>query len=357
MKSFTTASLLAFVLLLLCGGALAAPLGTGTRAVLPAQIQQIVSVDYRALRNSPSGMALKNRVLPENLKTFENSLRGMGIDPDSDVEQLTFVAYRIKARPRNSAPKSAQPSTQNGDKSAGQNRAAQDESLNAPQPSEPELKETMRNFGVASGQFELKKLLARFKSKKVECVKYRDSRICPGASGFVVTFLDESTMVFGDNPAVQDALDVRDGELPGAASDPEISQMIVDAESAPVWSVLDQQGTQVMLRTVLGQAAALADYEGLKKRLLGSRYGLDLQHGVDFGLDVQTSDSFTAGTLSALLNAGMLYKRAAGNAAEKSAMEDMQVSSDSSRLELKFKADDSKFQALLKTDLFQAISH
>ena len=81
-----------------------------------------------------------------------------------------------------------------------------------------------------------------------------------------------------------------------------------------------------------------------------------MQHGVDFDLNVQTSDSFTAGTLSALMNAGVLYKKAAGSAAEKSAMDDMEISSDSGRLVVKFKADDSQFQALLKSDLFQAVS-
>jgi hypothetical protein len=120
--------------------------------------------------------------------------------------------------------------------------------------------------------------------------------------------------------------------------------------------VLDQLGTQNMLRSALGEASALADYDTIKKRLVASRYTLDMQHGVDFGLNVQTSDAFTAGTLSALMKAGILYKKAAGTAEEKSAMESMEVDSDGGHLVVKFKADDSKFQALLKSDLFQAVS-
>jgi hypothetical protein len=150
---------------------------------------------------------------------------------------------------------------------------------------------------------------------------------------------------------------VRDGQQYGIATQPDMMQLIADAETGPVWSVLDQQGTQNMLRSALGEAAGLADYDVLKKRLLGSRYTLDLEHGIDFGLNVQTSDSFTAGTLSALMKAGIMYKRSAGTAVEKSALESMQVDSDSGRLVVKFKADDSKFQALLKTDLFQAVVH
>jgi hypothetical protein len=296
-----------------CTSVMAAPLGTNTRTVLPAQIQQIISVDYRSLRNSSSGIALKNRILPENLKAFESSLRGMGVNPDVDVEQLTFVAYRTP-------------------------------------------KGTMRNFGVASGQFEPKKVMARLKLKKQKSEKYRDSYLWSTGSAFEMTFLDDNTMLFGESASVKDGLDVRDGEQLGVSSAPEMMQLIVDAESAPVWSVLDQQGTQNMLRSALGEASALADYDTIKKRLLGSRYSLDLQHGVDFGLNVQTSDSFTAGTLSALMQAGILYKKATGTPAEKSAMDSMDVNSDSGRLVVKFKADDTKFQALLQTDMFKAVS-
>lgn len=308
---------ISFVLLVACAlstFAMAAPLGTSTRVVLPAQIQQIISVDYRMLRNSQSGIPLKNRVLPDSLKTFETSLRSLGINPDVDVEQLTFVSYRTRG--------------------------------------------VVRSFGVAGGQFEPKKVLAQYRVKKIKFSKYRDTDLWPvGNSGFVMSFLDDSTILFGEPNSVKDALDVRDGEQAGVASTPDMLQLIVDAESGPVWSVLDQAGTQNMLRNALGEASSLADFDTVKKRLLSSRYTLDLQHGIDFGLNVQTADSFTAGTLSALMKAGIMYKKASGTAVEKTAMESMQVDSDSGRLVVKFKADDSKFQALMKSDLFQAVSH
>ena len=70
------------------------PLGSSARAVIPSDIQQIISVDYRALRNSDTAMALKQQVLPPSLKQFETALKGVGIDPDKDVDQLTFASYR-----------------------------------------------------------------------------------------------------------------------------------------------------------------------------------------------------------------------------------------------------------------------
>ena len=46
------------------------------------------------MRNSNSGMALKNKILPDKLKQFEEAMKGMAIDPDSDIESLSFVMFR-----------------------------------------------------------------------------------------------------------------------------------------------------------------------------------------------------------------------------------------------------------------------
>ena len=43
-----------------------------------------------------------------------------------------------------------------------------------------------------------------------------------------------------------------------------------------------------MMKSALGDAASLADYDVVKKRLLGSRYAMDFTNGVKFDLDVAT---------------------------------------------------------------------
>src|SRR5437763_15873530 len=70
------------------------PLGSPARTAIPSDIQQIISVDYRALKNSETAQALKAQVLPESLKQFEGALKSVGIDPEKDVEQLTIASYR-----------------------------------------------------------------------------------------------------------------------------------------------------------------------------------------------------------------------------------------------------------------------
>ncbi len=299
--------------LVLSVAALAMPLGTSSRAVIPSDIQQIISVDYRALHDSPTAMALKEQVLPESLKLFEKALKGVGIDSERDVDQLTFAAFRMG-------------------------------------------KKDVKVVGMAQGSFSSKTVLKRMKLKKIVPTKYRQADMYAMGNGMIMSFLDENTLLFGDDGAVKGALDARDGYTPTLDSNPTMSDMMASVDGSPVWSLLDQQGTQNMMRSALGDATKVADYDTVKKRLLGSRYTMDFSSGVNFNLDVITSDSITAATMSSLVKAGMLYKKMNATPVEKVAIDALTVDSDSSKLQLHFKTDDKQFQALMKSDLFAAVS-
>lgn len=303
---------LGFAVLFLTTGCLAASLGSSARTIIPSDVQQIISVDYRTLESSSTAMALKDRVLPDNLKQFEGALRGVGLNPDTDIDQLAFVSFRDKGG-------------------------------------------AVRVFGIAEGQFETRKIMQRFIARKVKPIKYRFSDLYP-SGGMQMTFLDPSTMIFGEITALKAALDTRDGESPSLNSNSQIGDMMSGVERGTVWSVLDAAGTQNMMRSALGDAAKLGDYDVVRKRLLGSRYTMDFSGGVNFDLDVFTPDSFTAGSLSALVKAGMLYKKMGATGVEKLALDSMTVDSDASRLRLQFKTDDNKFQSLLHSELFAAVS-
>jgi len=136
-----------------------------------------------------------------------------------------------------------------------------------------------------------------------------------------------------------------------------MADMMTSVDSAPVWSILDQQGTQNMMMSAMGDAAKVADYDSLKKRMLGSRYTMNFSSGVNFDLTVVTSDSMTAGTMSSLVKAGILYKKLNATPAEKVAVDNTTVDSDSSNLMVHFKANDQQFQSLMHSQLFAAVSH
>lgn len=303
----------AILLLVVSASAMAMPLGTSSRSVVPSDLQQLISVDYRALKNSDTAMALKQQVLPENLKQFESALKGIGIDTDKDLDQLTFASYRSG-------------------------------------------KSGVQVVGVAQGQFPVKAFMKKMTLRKVKPVKYHTTDLYSMGNGMLMTFLDDSTLLFGNQTAVQGALNARDGYITNLDANAQMADMMSSVDSAPVWSILDQQGTQNMMRSALGDASKIADYETVKKRLLGSRYMMDFQSGVNFDLDVVTTDSMTAATLSSLVKAGVLYKKMSATPAEKMALDSMTVDSSSSDLQLHFKSDDQKFQSLMHSELFAAVS-
>lgn len=271
-------------------------------------------MDYRALRGSDTAMALKNRVLPANLKQFETALRGFGIDPGKDVEQITFVTYRGSAN-------------------------------------------TLNAIGIAQGPFKQKEFLQKAKLKGIKPEKYLLSYLYPMGSGMQVVFLDPSTIVFGESAALKGAIDVRDKNAESLASNNSINDLITDSDSAPIWSVLDQLGTQTMMKSALGQASSLADYDVIKKRLLVSDYTMNFDNGVTFDLNVKTSDNMTAASLASLLKAGVLYRKINATPTEKMALESMTVDNEHDLLQMHFKTDDQRFQSLLKSDLFASVSH
>ncbi|HYA23858.1 MAG TPA: hypothetical protein VEF05_06840 [Terriglobales bacterium] len=291
----------------------AAAIPSSARTAIPADVQQIITVDYRALKNSDTAMALKAQVLPPALKEFEGQLKGVGINPDKDVDELTFASYRTP-------------------------------------------KQGIKVVGAAQGSFSSKVVLKKMKLNKVKPLKYRDTDIYPMSGGMDMTFLDDNTLLFGDSGALKGALDARDGYVSALDSNNQVADLIGPVESGAVWSVLDQQGTQNMLLSALGDAGKLADFDMVKKRVLGSRYTMSFTNGVNFDLDVVTSDSVTAGTLSSLVKAGVLYRKMTATPIEKAALENVSVNSDSSNLQMHFKADDKQFQSLLHSDLFAAVS-
>jgi hypothetical protein len=83
---------------------------------------------------------------------------------------------------------------------------------------------------------------------------------------------------------------------------------------------------------------------------------MNFTSGVNFDLDIVTSDSVTAATLSSLVKAGVLYRKMTASPIEKVALENVSVNSDSSNLQMHFKADDKQFQSLMHSDLFAAVS-
>jgi hypothetical protein len=307
---------LAYTLILLLSGlpGFAASLGTAARSVIPLEVQQIINVDYRRLKNSDTAMQMKAKLLPPNMKQFEDALKGIGVDPDRDLEQITLAVFRTKDN-------------------------------------------NLQIIGVAQGQFPRKKLGAKLAKQKITGKKINGTSVYPMSGGMQMTFLDDWTMLFGNQEALQAALDARDNSSQSLNANGDVTDLIASVDQGTVWSVLDATGTQNMLKSALGSVTDISDYGNVKTRLLGSRYSMDFDHGVDFNLNVVTSDNITAATLSSIMKAGLMFKKATATPSEKSAIDDTTVDTNAGKLVVHFKADDKSFQSLLDSPMFAAVTH
>src|SRR5712672_2313802 len=163
------------VLLLCATAGYAMPIASSAPSMVPSEIQQLVGVDYRALKDSPTAMALKQQVLPDNLKELETALKGIGIDAERDLDQLNFASFRTE-------------------------------------------KKGIQTIGVAQGSFSAKAVLKKMKLKKIAATKYGTANIFPMDNGLVMTFLDDNALAFGTPASLHSALDTRDGTRPSLDS-------------------------------------------------------------------------------------------------------------------------------------------
>ena len=305
------------ILLAAAVSAPAAQLSTDTRTAIPHDVQQLVVIDYHAMENSSSAMDLRERVMPPELKRFEDALHKSGLNENHDVEQLAFALFR----PKNDG-------------------------------------ERLDTVGIAQGQFSVQDIVASFRRQKLRATLVRSNRVYPLAkTGMVVCFVDPSTMVFGDADAVSKALDARDGIARSLLANGPMMDAMKAVDSEPLWSILDQKGTQTMMKQVLGEAGSLTDYDSVRKRLEASWYSMNFQHGVKFDLTISTGDTFAAATVSSLMSAALTLRKMSGSDAEKQALSATSITSDSGRLSIHFATSDSQFSSLLQSPLFRGMVH
>lgn len=312
---FTVNKLVPTLLLSLLGAVgHAAQLSTDAKAAIPHDVQQIIVVDYRAMQNSPAAMSLKDRTLPPELKRLETSLKNSGLKVDQDADILAFAAFRASGS------------------------------------------EGAHTLGIAQGQFRTREILANFTKQKTKPVLYRNNSVYPmGSVGTSVVFLNQTTMVFGDRDAVKASLDARDGLAPNLLSNGDMVNDMVSVDQRAMWSLLDQKGTQTMMKGVLGDASGLADYDTVRNRMRSSRYTMDFQNGVKFNMAVVMSDTVTAATAATLMKGVALLKKTSGTPLERSALDDTIIDSNAGTLTVAYSSSDSQFASLLTSPLFQSV--
>jgi len=295
----------------------AAQLTTDARGAIPHDVQQLVVIDYRAMQDSTSAMDLRNRVMPPELKQFDEALSKSGLNDNHDVDELAFALFR-------------------------------------PSPGS----DALQMVGIAQGQFSTQDILANFRKQKLKATMVRTNAVYPMTrTGMMLCFVDPSTMIFGSKDAVTKALDARDGMAPSMLTNGSMMNAMQSVDSNALWSILDAKGTQTMMKQLLGEAGSVTDFDSVRQRLEASWYAMDFSHGVRFDLTIQTGDSFAAATVSSLLSAAVMLRKMTASDTEKQALSATDIGSSSGNLNIHFASSDSEFAALLQSPLFQTMVH
>ncbi|MGI4755401.1 MAG: hypothetical protein ACRYGF_00960 [Janthinobacterium lividum] len=293
----------------------AAQLSGDAKSSIPSDLQQLIVVDYRAMQASPAAMNLKEKIMPPELRRLEGALKQSGLKVDRDADTLAFAAFRT-------GPGTGQTHT----------------------------------VGIAQGQFQTSAIMTTFAKQKTKPQVVRNYSIYPlGAAGLSVVFLNQTTMLFGDATSVKSGLDARDGVIPNMLTNGDMMNEMNVVDSRALWSLLDQKGTQTMMRSVLGEAAALTDYDTVKNRMKSSRYTVDFANGIHFDMAVVMSDTMTAATAATLMKGMVLMKKTQGSAQEKTALSETSVDSSAGTLQVSYGSSEGQFSELLNSPLFQQV--
>jgi hypothetical protein len=171
-------------------------------ASFPADTQQVVCTNLAQLRSSPDYPQLRVRLLSQQLRYFQDFLRGVGIDPDKDLDEV-ILGWRGEAA------------------------------------------DTAGFFGMASGRFQPDKVRAYYDQSQLTLLSYAGTDLYAFGSGYdpgdlFFTFLDSSRAAFGRLPDLKALLDVRQASASGLDSNTNFASWEAELEgTAPQWGILN----------------------------------------------------------------------------------------------------------------------
>lgn len=289
----------------------ASPVGSTAQTLIPFSAQQITSVDCQVVGKSGAALAFKAQASPRRLRDFESALRSVGVNPDNDLDNLTFVSFH-------------------------------------------DDEQKLRVMAVASGTLSSAALLKKLMQQTLYVAHYRGSDLYALSTKMSVALIDDQTLLLGDDIALRTALDVRHGGVPALKANSRVGDAISLVQTASVWSVLARSGSQNMVLSALNDPSKQPDYESIKDSLQETSYTISFDNGLRFDLQMTTSDPETSARLAILLKSSALFKKVAAAPEEKTALASLKVSIDKTSLQMHFQADSKEFDSLLRAQFFAA---
>lgn len=330
-RNLRTAGISALLVLAVALSASASHAGTLSSDVIglfPSTVGEFAYADLRQAREFPWFSQLKEQMLPDKFRQFEQFLASAGMDPNSQVEELAWALVPTGMTTGN-----------------------------------PDSIPTGEQIvGVALGQFQPSAAEAFFKNQKTASVKVRGYTLYgfgsgTGASDLFFVFLDGSTAAFGQRAMLEQMIAVRFGDQPNVTQNTTIYPLITQANGhSIVWAVLNPGYTRLALQQLVPGASQFAQAAPLLAKIQSMLISVQSSNGIqaDFQATCATPDD--AATMSSLLQAGlMLVKYQAtsqNNPALAQMLETAKINPNGDRLTVSVALSNDQMLALIQSKTF-----
>lgn len=306
----------------------AGSVGSDILSMFPKDSGELAYADLKTARQFPWFNQLKEQMLPPKFRDFETFLASAGIDPNSQVTELTWALV---------------PSKSTADTGGGA------------------VPSTDQIVGVALGQFQPATAEAYFTAKKLPIVKIRTFSLFAfgGGSGpndLFFFFIDSNTAAFGQRQQLEKMIGVRFGEAQGLYSNTDFSALVDQANgTGTVWAVLNPAYTRLAMQQLVPETAQFPAAAQLTSKLKAMTISVKGGNGVDAKFEAVCGSTDDANTFAALLQAGLMYRKyQVGNSNPDlgQLLDSAQIAPAGDRLDLKLTLTDDQMQSLIRRNTF-----
>jgi hypothetical protein len=326
-KIFGAAVLFA-MLSALPGPARAGSVGSDILSMFPKDSGELAYANLKEARAFPWFNQLQEQMVPAKFREFETFLSSAGIDPNTQVTELTWALV---------------PGKSSSDGNGGS------------------VPSTDQIVGIALGQFQPATAEAYFVSKKLPIAKVRTFSLFAfgGGSGpndLFFFFIDSSTAAFGQRQQLEKMIAVRYGEGQGLYANTSFSALVDQANgSGTVWAVLNPAYTRLAMQQLVPETAQFPAAAQLTSKLKAMTISVKGGSGVDAKFEAVCGSTDDANTFAALLQAGLMYRKyQVGNSNPDlgALLDSAQVVPAGDRLDVKLTLTDDQMQSLIRRNTF-----
>jgi hypothetical protein len=260
----------------------ASTLSTEVISMFPQNSGEFAYADLKQARSLTWFSQLKEQMLPERFRQFEQFLASAGVDPNSQVEELAWAT--VPSAPAAGAAQNAVPTSE-------------------------------EVVGVALGSFRPESAEAYFKAQKLAVVKIRNYSLYAfgsgsGAEDLFFFFIDSNTAAFGQRRELERLIAVRYGEERGLLNNTELAPLISQANgSGVVWAVLSASYARLAMQQLVPETQQFPQAQQLVAKLRALTIEITAGTGIQASFLAVCASPDDANTFAALLQAGLMYQR------------------------------------------------